>query len=95
MNLIAELGFDQSFSFIYSARPGTPAASFADDTPMAEKKKRLAILQTRINTHATNISKKMVGSTQSVLVEKPSKKNPSQMCGRTESRRPHGDERLR
>jgi len=87
MNLIAELEFDQSFSFIYSARPGTPAASFADDTPMDEKKKRLSILQTRISSSAMAISRAMVGSTQTVLVEKPSKKNPNQMTGRTENMR--------
>jgi len=87
MNLIAELEFDQSFSFIYSARPGTPAASFADDTPMDEKKKRLSILQTRISSNAMAISRAMVGSTQTVLVEKPSKKDPNQMTGRTENMR--------
>ncbi len=87
MNLIAEIGFDQSFSFIYSARPGTPAASFADDTPMELKKKRLQILQARINQQATAISKSMVGTTQSVLVERPSKKSPAQYAGRTENNR--------
>ena len=87
MNLIAELGFDQSFSFIYSARPGTPAASFADETPMSEKKQRLSILQARINSQAMAISNAMVGTTQTVLVEKPSKKNPNQMSGRTENMR--------
>ncbi len=87
MNLIAEIGFDQSFSFIYSARPGTPAASFADDTPKEVKKKRLQILQTRINQQAMAISKAMVGTTQSVLVERPSKKDPTQYAGRTENNR--------
>jgi tRNA-2-methylthio-N6-dimethylallyladenosine synthase len=87
MNLIADIGFDQSFSFVYSARPGTPAASFADDTPMETKKQRLAILQQRINQQAMEISRGMIGSVQSVLVEKPSKKNPRQMCGRTENMR--------
>jgi len=87
MNLIAEIGFDQSFSFIYSARPGTPAASYADDTPMDVKKKRLQILQARINQQAMQISKTMVGTTQSVLVERPSKKNPAQYAGRTENMR--------
>jgi tRNA-2-methylthio-N6-dimethylallyladenosine synthase len=87
MNLIAEIGFDQSFSFIYSARPGTPAASYADDTPMDVKKKRLKILQARINQQAMEISKAMVGTTQSVLVERPSKKNPAQYAGRTENMR--------
>jgi tRNA-2-methylthio-N6-dimethylallyladenosine synthase len=87
MNLIAEIGFDQSFSFIYSARPGTPAASYADDTPTDVKKKRLQILQARINSQAMKISKAMVGTTQSVLVERPSKKSPAQYAGRTENMR--------
>ena len=87
MALVEEVGFDQSFSFIYSARPGTPAASYADDTPMDVKKKRLQILQARINQQAMQISKTMVGTTQSVLVERPSKKNPAQYAGRTENMR--------
>ena len=87
MNLVAEIGFDQSFSFIYSARPGTPAASFDDETSSDTKKKRLQILQARINQQAMEISRAMVGSVQSVLVEKPSKKDPRQMTGRTENMR--------
>jgi tRNA-2-methylthio-N6-dimethylallyladenosine synthase len=87
MKLIADIGFDQSFSFIYSARPGTPAANYADDTPMDVKKKRLHILQARINSQAMEISRAMVGTTQSVLVERPSKKNPAQFAGRTENMR--------
>jgi tRNA-2-methylthio-N6-dimethylallyladenosine synthase len=87
MKLIADLGFDQSFSFIYSARPGTPAANFSDDTSMDTKKERLAILQARITNQAKAISNAMVGTTQSVLVEKPSRKRPSQMSGRTENMR--------
>ena len=89
MDLIAEIGFDQSFSFIYSKRPGTPAANFEDDVPVETKKERLNILQTRINQHAQQISRKMVGSTQSVLVEGPSRKNGEngQLCGRTENNR--------
>ena len=87
MKLIADIGFDQSFSFIYSARPGTPAASFADETPMSVKKERLSILQARINQQAMEISRGMVGSVQSVLVEKPSKKDPRQLAGRTENMR--------
>lgn len=87
MKLIADVGFDQSFSFIYSARPGTPAASFADSTPMSVKKERLSILQARINQQALEISRGMVGSVQSVLVEKPSKKDPRQLAGRTENMR--------
>ena len=87
MELIADVGFDQSFSFIYSARPGTPAAGFTDSTPMAVKKERLQILQTRISQQAMDISRAMVGTTQSVLVEKPSKKDARQMSGRTENMR--------
>jgi tRNA-2-methylthio-N6-dimethylallyladenosine synthase len=87
MNLVAEIGFDQSFSFIYSARPGTPAASFEDDTPMEVKKQRLQILQARINQQAMDISRSMVGTTQRVLVEKTSKKDVHQLAGRTENMR--------
>ena len=87
MNLIADIGFDQSFSFIYSARPGTPAAGLADDTPMEVKKKRLQILQARIDQQAMKISKAMVGTIQSVLVERPSKKSSAQYAGRTENMR--------
>ena len=87
MNLIADVGFDQSFSFIYSARPGTPAANLADVTPMAVKKERLQLLQARINQQAQAISEAMVGTTQRVLVEKISKKSTSQVSGRTENNR--------
>jgi len=87
LQLVAEIGFDQSFSFIYSARPGTPAASLADDTPLAVKKKRLQILQERINQQAFEISRGMVGTTQRVLVEKTSKKDINQVAGRTENMR--------
>ncbi|MDX1516831.1 MAG: tRNA (N6-isopentenyl adenosine(37)-C2)-methylthiotransferase MiaB [Woeseiaceae bacterium] len=87
MNLVADVGFDQSFSFIYSARPGTPAASLADDTPMTVKKERLQLLQARIQQQAMNISRRMVGTTQRVLVEKLSKKSRRQITGRTENMR--------
>jgi tRNA-2-methylthio-N6-dimethylallyladenosine synthase len=87
MDLIAEIGFDQSFSFIYSARPGTPAAGLTDETPMDVKKKRLQILQARINQQAFAISQGMVGTTQRVLVEKTSKKDASQVAGKTENMR--------
>ena len=87
MNLIADIGFDQSFSFIFSARPGTPAASLADDTPMDVKKERLRILQERINQQAYAISRSMIGATQRVLVEKTSKKDSRQLAGRTENMR--------
>ena len=87
MNLIADVGFDQSFSFVYSPRPGTPAASLADDTPMEVKKERLRILQERINQQAFAISQGMVGTTQRVLVEKTSKKDVRQLAGKTENMR--------
>ncbi len=87
MNLVADIGFDQSFSFIYSARPGTPAASLADETPLDVKKQRLTILQARINQQALEISGAMVGTTQRVLVEKTSKKSEAQVAGRTENNR--------
>ena len=87
MKLIDDIGFDQSFSFIYSRRPGTPAANLADDTPDAVKHARLERLQGVINTHAKKISEAMVGSVQNVLVEGPSRKNPREMTGRTENMR--------
>lgn len=87
MDLIATIGFDHSFSFIYSARPGTPAAQLDDDTPMAVKKERLSILQQRISQNAQQISRQMVGSRQNILVTGPSKKDPSQLQGRTENNR--------
>jgi tRNA-2-methylthio-N6-dimethylallyladenosine synthase len=87
MNLIADTGFDQSFSFIYSKRPGTPAANFPDDVPMEVKKGRLKLLQTRIQQNAMEISRRMVGTVQSVLVEGPSRKNNDELCGRTENNR--------
>ncbi|HSD70439.1 MAG TPA: tRNA (N6-isopentenyl adenosine(37)-C2)-methylthiotransferase MiaB [Woeseiaceae bacterium] len=87
MKLVAEIGFDLSFSFVYSPRPGTPAAGFADDTPPEVKKNRLQILQARITQQAMAISRGMIGSTQRVLVEKPSRKGAGQVCGRTENMR--------
>jgi tRNA-2-methylthio-N6-dimethylallyladenosine synthase len=81
------VGFDHSFSFIYSARPGTPAADLVDDTPMDVKKKRLAILQDRINQHAQQISRRMVGNQERILVTGVSKKDPGQLQGRTENNR--------
>ena len=87
MRLIEEIGFDHSFSFIYSQRPGTPAASMEDNVPMEVKKKRLARLQARILEMAGEISQKMVGTTQRVLVERLSKKDPKQISGRTENMR--------
>lgn len=87
MKLINDIGFDVSFSFIYSARPGTPAADLPDDTPMDVKKKRLSILQERINQQAMDISRKMVGTTQRILVTGLSKKDPGEYAGRTENNR--------
>jgi len=87
MKLIEEIGFDASFSFVYSPRPGTPAAEFPDDTPEETKKQRLQILQTRINQHTQQISRRMVGSTQTILVTGVSKKDPGQLQGRTENNR--------
>jgi tRNA-2-methylthio-N6-dimethylallyladenosine synthase len=87
MNLVAEVGFDNSFSFVYSARPGTPAAALPDDVPLSTKKQRLALLQQRIAQHAADISRSMVGSVQSILLEGPSRKDPNQLCGRTENNR--------
>ena len=87
MKLIADIGFDNSFSFIYSRRPGTPASNLPDDTPDAVKRERLQRLQAAINTHAKTISESMVGSVQTVLVEGPSKKSPNEMTGRTENMR--------
>jgi tRNA-2-methylthio-N6-dimethylallyladenosine synthase len=83
MKLIEEVGFDQSFSFIYSRRPGTPAASLPDDVSTAEKQRRLALLQHRINQQAAAIGAAMVGSVERVLVERPSRKSPRQLAGRT------------
>ena len=87
MRLIEELEFDQSFSFIFSARPGTPAANLPDDTPLELKKERLMRLQERINRQAAGYSQAMVGSTQRVLVEGTSKKDNRQLSGRTENNR--------
>ncbi len=87
MNLIGDIGFDTSFSFIYSARPGTPAAELPDDVPLAVKKERLRLLQQRISQNAQDISRKMVGSTQRILVDGFSKKDPGQLKGRTENNR--------
>ena len=87
MNLIQDIGFDTSFSFIYSPRPGTPAADMADDTPMDLKKQRLKILQDRITQQAQAISRRMVGNTERVLVSGISKKDPGQLQGRTENNR--------
>ncbi|MCH1556014.1 MAG: MiaB/RimO family radical SAM methylthiotransferase, partial [Pseudomonadales bacterium] len=87
MALIEEIGFDHSFSFIYSARPGTPAADLRDETDMRVKKERLSILQSRILQHAMGISRRMVGTEEVVLVTGISKRDPGQLQGRTENNR--------
>ena len=95
--MIESVGFDQSFSFIYSRRPGTPAASYPDDVPIQVKKQRLYRLQQRINEQSQSISNAMIGTLQSVLVEGPSRKNPTVLAGRTENNRVvnfHGRENL-
>lgn len=87
MELVEELDYDISFSFIYSARPGTPAASMPDLTPTEEKKERLNRLQTRLRHQAENHARKMVGTVQRVLVVGPSKRTPGALQGRTENNR--------
>ncbi len=87
LNLIADVGFDQSFSFIYSRRPGTPAAALADEVPHEVKQRRLELLQQRLNGQARAISQRMVGTRQRVLVERPAKRNPQQLAGRTDNNR--------
>lgn len=87
MNLIEEVNFDQSFSFIYSRRPGTPAASYPDDISPKVKQQRLLRLQETIDAQASQISNKMIGTTQRVLVERPAKKDARQLAGRTENNR--------
>jgi len=87
MQLIKELNFDDSFSFVYSARPGTPAADLPDDTPQSVKLERLQRLQAQIQQQSRKIGLNMVGSTQRILVEGISKKNDDQIFGRTDNNR--------
>ncbi|HET6782889.1 MAG TPA: tRNA (N6-isopentenyl adenosine(37)-C2)-methylthiotransferase MiaB [Pseudoxanthomonas sp.] len=87
MKLIEDVGFDQSYSFIYSRRPGTPAADLEDDTPEAVKHERLARLQAAVNANSTRISQGMLGSVQRVLVERHSTRNAAELTGRTENMR--------
>lgn len=87
MKLIQDIGFDHSFSFIYSARPGTPASDLPDDISEETKKERLSILQQRILQQAQDISRKMVDTTQRILVTGYSKKDPGELQGRTENNR--------
>jgi len=88
MKLIEDVGFDQSFSFIYSRRPGTPASDLEDTTSSEQKHARLDRLQKHISAHAATISQAMVGSVQTVLVEGPSRKDPNELTGKTENMRP-------
>jgi tRNA-2-methylthio-N6-dimethylallyladenosine synthase len=87
LKLVAEVGFDQSFSFVYSRRPGTPAANLPDDTPDAVKHERLGRLQAALNANARAISEAMLGTVQRVLVEKHSTRNTREFTGRTENMR--------
>ena len=87
MKLVEDVGFDDSFSFIYSSRPGTPAADLSDSTPQEIKLERLRRLQEKITQQANAISQSMVGTTQRILVEGVSKKNPDELCGRTDNNR--------
>ncbi|MFT6733027.1 MAG: tRNA-2-methylthio-N6-dimethylallyladenosine synthase [Polaribacter sp.] len=87
MKLISDINYDMSFSFIYSARPGTPAAEIIDEVPLATKKQRLQLLQQRLNQQSQDHARKMIGSVQRILVEGPSKKDPMQLKGRTENNR--------
>ncbi|MCD9005299.1 tRNA (N6-isopentenyl adenosine(37)-C2)-methylthiotransferase MiaB [Luteimonas sp. XNQY3] len=87
MKLIEDVGFDQSFSFIYSRRPGTPASDLEDSVTQEEKHARLSRLQAHINAYAAGISERMVGSVQTVLVDGPSRKDPAELTGKTENMR--------
>jgi len=87
LDLVEEVGFDQSFSFLYSRRPGTPAASLPDEVPHAVKQERLERLQAKIDGQARAISRAMVGTTQRVMVEKHARRDPRQLAGRTENMR--------
>lgn len=97
LRLVEDAGFDQSYSFIYSRRPGTPAASLPDEVPAAEKQERLARLQAALNANAARISAAMVGSVQAILVEGRSARRAHELCGKTENNRTvnfAGDPRL-
>ncbi|MEO3692594.1 tRNA (N6-isopentenyl adenosine(37)-C2)-methylthiotransferase MiaB [Roseateles paludis] len=87
MKLVDDIGFDQSFSFIFSPRPGTPAAALEDTTPYETKVRRLQELQAAVEAHSVSISEKMVGSVEQVLVTGTSKKDPNELTGRTECNR--------
>ncbi|HEC13427.1 MAG TPA: tRNA (N6-isopentenyl adenosine(37)-C2)-methylthiotransferase MiaB [Acidiferrobacteraceae bacterium] len=97
LDLIERIGFDHSYSFVFSSRPGTPAASLSDDVTNAVKQERLQRLQHQINVHADRISRRMVGTVQRILVHGPARKHPGQLTGRSENNRSvnfYGDETL-
>jgi tRNA-2-methylthio-N6-dimethylallyladenosine synthase len=97
LKLVEDIGFDQSYSFVYSRRPGTPAASLPDEVSAAEKKERLGRLKDALNANAARISAAMVGSVQTVLVEGRSARRAHELCGKTENNRTvnfAGDARL-
>jgi tRNA-2-methylthio-N6-dimethylallyladenosine synthase len=85
--LVRDVGFDQSFTFLYSRRPGTPAASLPDEVPLAMKQQRLAQLQAQLDAQHRAINERMVGTVQRVLVERPAKKDARELAGRTENNR--------
>jgi len=87
MNLVQDIGFDQSFSYIYSKRPGTPAADLADEVPLEEQKRRLKILQDRLSLQGLRVSQAMIGTSQKILVDGPSSRDPNELAGRTENNR--------
>jgi tRNA-2-methylthio-N6-dimethylallyladenosine synthase len=87
MKLIADIGYDNSFSFIFSPRPGTPAANLPDDTPHEVKLQRLQALQALLEENVQKISQSRVGTVQRILVEGPSRRNPAELMGRTECNR--------
>lgn len=87
LKLITDIGFDHSFSFLYSKRPGTPAAQLADDLPEDVKKQRLDLLQNQLALQGAQIGELMVGTTQRILVTGPSRKDANELCGRTENNR--------
>ena len=87
LELIDEIGFDQSYSFIYSSRPNTKAANMPDTIPYEVKRERLKELQSKINKNAMKISNSMINSSQEILVEKKAKKDKNQLAGRTENNR--------
>jgi len=98
MNLVQDIGFDQSFSYIYSKRPGTPAADLADEVPLEEQKRRLKILQDRLSLQGLRVSQAMIGTSQKILVDGPSSRDPNELAGRTENNRVvnfKGDKSLR